>query len=346
MNDYLIETELCDWKNKEILRVADELKDKSLDKREYAVNAFYWVRDNIYYFAEPLSKASKILDRKMGDCFTKSNLLVALLKANDIPARFQFQSITGEAMLDIIKLNAEVKEAKKFKFAHCIVNAMPGERWLRVDCTRDKYLSPDRANEWDGRDDTEQHPHFVKDLEYASDLQGYERYTGPKKFKNWMDVGNILMNAFIDEERYNNSGIRSFSEEDSARMIREVHDLMAKAMETKHRGDARVVSWMMKRLFSKPLGLNVEVLECDAKKVKYLCHCCVSNDVFSHMGQYFSSLDNGIAHGINPKLEFTCKRGDDGIGHVEIINKDGGSHYRPYLRDHGKGCKKPFKKVI
>jgi len=344
MDGYLIETELCDWKNERILRLADELKDKSADKREYAVNAFYWVRDNIYYFAEPLSKASKTLEKRRGNCFTKSNLLVALLRAKEIPARFQFQSLTGESMLDVMRLRAEVKEAKKFKITHCTANAMIEERWLRIDCTRDKYLNPDRANEWDGRGDTEQHPYFVKDLGYAPDLQGYERYTEPTKFKNLIDAINIIMNAFIDEERYNNSGIRSFSKEDSVQMIEEVHNLAERAMMTKYKGDARVTAWMMSRLFSKPLGLNVEVLHYDKKEVEYLCHCCVSNEVFSYVGQYFLALDNGIAHGVNPELEFTCKRGEDGIGHVEIINKDGGSYYLTILEILWKGIKNLLKR--
>ncbi len=97
--DYLEETDLCNWKNPEILSIASKLSDG--DKQVCARNTFYYVRDNIYYFLESFAKASRTLEIKRGNCYTKSNLLVALLRANGIPARFQFQWIRGVALSDL-----------------------------------------------------------------------------------------------------------------------------------------------------------------------------------------------------------------------------------------------------
>jgi hypothetical protein len=349
MNDYLAETEFCDFHSPKISKLAAELKDKSGDEGEYALNAFYWVRDNICYFFEPLAPASQTLELKRGTCFTKSNLLAALLRASGISSRFQFQLIRGEAMSDMLPqdmlpLSVGAKEIEKYKLKHCVVNVKLGGRWLRADCTRDKYVTPDRANDWDGKTDTPEHPYLIKDLGCALDLKGYKKYTEPGKFKNLMNAISLILNILIDERRYESSGVRCLSEENLAQMKREIYDWATKAMELRHKGDARVMVWMVKRFFSKPLGLNIEMLEYNARKVRYLCHCCVPNSVYSYMGPYFTSLDSGMAHGINPKLEHVCRRGDDGIGNVEIINHDRGSYWLPRLEIMWKGLKNVLKR--
>ena len=346
MDEYLVQTELCDWENEGISKLSDELKAKSKDDGEYAVNAFYWVRDNIFYFLGPLSKASETLKMSRGNCFTKSNLLVALLRADNIPARFQFQSIRGEALADLVMgLSENVEKTReRFNISHCMANVKLDGRWLRADCTRDKYLSPQRANEWDAKEDTKKHPYLIKDLEYVPDLKRFEKYTEAKKFKNLMEAMNLIFNEFIDEKRYKNSGIRCLSKADSAQMKKEIHDLAAKGMGLKHKGDARVMAWLMKRLFSKPLGLNIKIINKTPKEVEYLCNCCVANDTFSYIGAYFMAIDEGIAHGVNPELKYICRRDSDGVGHIKIINDGEGSYWMPILEIMGKGMKNLLKR--
>jgi len=345
MNTYLAETKLCDWSSKEISELADMLKENSKDEREYAINAFYWVRDNIYYFFIQTSKASDVLKDRKGDCFGKSNLLVALLRANGIPARFQFQLLRGDALSDVIKLKmGEKSYFRNFNITHALANVQINDEWMRADCTRDKYLSPDRANEWDGKTDTRQNPFFIRDLGYDYDIRDYKEKSQPKKFINFVEIYRIIVNKFIDEERYRNAGIRSFSNEEETKMRQDLYTLMAKAMKTNNTGNARVFLWLTKRFFAKQFGLDIKVMESNAKKVKYLCSCCVSDNVYQYMGPYLNCLDQGMAHGLNPAMEFRCNRKDGGVGEVEIINKDKGGYYRPIFEIAGRGLKNLLKR--
>jgi len=345
MDESLAETELCDWSSEGISELVEDLKNKSKDEREYAVNAFYWVRDNIYYFFIKTSKASDVLKDRRGDCFGKSNLLVALLRANGIPARFQFQLLKGDALSDVIKLKMGDKSYfKNFHITHALANVKFDDKWIRADCTRDKYLSPDRANEWDGKTDTIQHPFLIKDLGYDYDVKDYKERSQPKKFVNFVEIYRILINTFIEEERYKNAGIRSFGDEETRKMRRDIYDRMVDAMRTNNRGDARVFLWLTKRFFAEQFGLDIKVLERSAKNVKYSCSCCVSDDAYEYIGPYLHCLDQGMAHGINPEMEFRCNRTKDGIGDVEIINKDKGGYYRPILEILGRGLKNLLKR--
>ena len=94
---------MCDWDNPDILRKAKEIRDKSNSQKETALNIFFFVRDEIVFsINDAKSKASQTLKRGTGECATKTNLHVALLRASGIPARFHLSKCKSEALKGII----------------------------------------------------------------------------------------------------------------------------------------------------------------------------------------------------------------------------------------------------
>jgi len=102
-SQYLNPTELCDWDNPDILNKAKDIRAKSQSQRETALNIFLFVRDEIVFsINDAKSKASQTLRRGTGECGTKTNLHVALLRASGIPARFHLSKCRSEALKGII----------------------------------------------------------------------------------------------------------------------------------------------------------------------------------------------------------------------------------------------------
>jgi transglutaminase-like putative cysteine protease len=99
MEKYLQSTEIIDWQNPEILKLAHHLASTCQTTEEIAKACFQWVRDQIHhsrdYQMNPVTcRASDVLKYKTGYCFAKSHLLAALLRANQIPAGFCYQRLT------------------------------------------------------------------------------------------------------------------------------------------------------------------------------------------------------------------------------------------------------------
>ncbi len=102
-SQYLKPTELCDWDNPDILRKVKEIRGKSQSQQEKSLNIFYFVRDEIVFsINDARSKASQTLKRGAGECGTKTNLHVALLRASGIPARFHLSKCRSEVLRGII----------------------------------------------------------------------------------------------------------------------------------------------------------------------------------------------------------------------------------------------------
>jgi hypothetical protein len=73
--------------------LADRLKAEAADKASYTVKALRHVQDDVRYFAVLIDQSthrphppSEVIERAYGDCKDKSQLLTALLRANDIDA--------------------------------------------------------------------------------------------------------------------------------------------------------------------------------------------------------------------------------------------------------------------
>ncbi len=107
---------------------ADEGKIKAI---------FYWVRDNIKYSVGlNNNKASYTVLKGHGSCLNKSNLLVALLRANGIPAAFSVMRVkTREYFgpLGFKRYRPLVSEESN----HTYTQALVSDRWIKLDCTDD-----------------------------------------------------------------------------------------------------------------------------------------------------------------------------------------------------------------
>ena len=99
MEEYLQATEIIDWQNPEILKLAKKLAQGTTNVEKIAQICFEWVRDKIYHSSDyqmnPVTcSASEVLKHKTGYCYAKSHLLAALLRANSIPAGFCYQRLS------------------------------------------------------------------------------------------------------------------------------------------------------------------------------------------------------------------------------------------------------------
>ena len=86
-----METPVLDFRHREIQKLIAERNWRNLSNDEEKIKAVYnYVRDEIVfgYQGEDAASASKVLQDGYGQCNTKSNLLMALLRALDIPCRF------------------------------------------------------------------------------------------------------------------------------------------------------------------------------------------------------------------------------------------------------------------
>jgi len=99
MKRYLIETEIIDFSNNTVAKLAKELaKDVNSDE-EIAKNCFLYVRDEIHHSGDyrdniTTYKASDVLKYKTGWCYAKAILLAALLRANKIPTALCYQRLS------------------------------------------------------------------------------------------------------------------------------------------------------------------------------------------------------------------------------------------------------------
>jgi transglutaminase-like putative cysteine protease len=96
---YLQASEIIDWQNPDILELALHLASTCQTTEEIAKACFEWVRDEIQhswdYQMNPVTcRASDVLKYRTGYCFAKSHLLVALLRANQIPSGLCYQRLT------------------------------------------------------------------------------------------------------------------------------------------------------------------------------------------------------------------------------------------------------------
>lgn len=99
MEKYLQTTNIIDWQNPKILKLAKQLSQGTKNVEKTVQACFEWVRDEIYHSSDyqlnPVTcRASEVLKYRTGYCYAKSHLLAALLRANSIPAGFCYQRLS------------------------------------------------------------------------------------------------------------------------------------------------------------------------------------------------------------------------------------------------------------
>jgi len=99
MQQYLEETDIIDYANKEVHTLAMTLAKGCTTDTQIAKKCYEWVRDNINHSGDykddiTTYKASDVLKHKTGWCYAKSHLLAAVLRANGIPTGFTYQRLS------------------------------------------------------------------------------------------------------------------------------------------------------------------------------------------------------------------------------------------------------------
>ncbi len=84
---FLERTPFCNPKDQRVVERAHEIT-RNKSGREAARALFLWVRENIEYKIIGIESASATLRRKQGCCLAKSNVMVAMARAIEIPARY------------------------------------------------------------------------------------------------------------------------------------------------------------------------------------------------------------------------------------------------------------------
>jgi transglutaminase-like putative cysteine protease len=125
-NSFHAATNIIDWREPAILKLAALLAANSTDLYVVAKRCFEWVRDEIKHSSDyqrnPVTcKASEVLAAGTGYCYAKSHLLAALLRANGIPAGLCYQRLSIDGVGPPYCLHG--------------LNAvqLPGIGWYRID---------------------------------------------------------------------------------------------------------------------------------------------------------------------------------------------------------------------
>ncbi len=124
--DYLRATEVIDWTHPDVLALARSLGQGRRDPAEIARVCFEWVRDEVRhcidYGLDTLTcTASDVLRERTGFCYAKSHLLVALLRASQLPAGLCYQRLTRD------------ESGRSFVLHGLAAVLLPDTGWYRID---------------------------------------------------------------------------------------------------------------------------------------------------------------------------------------------------------------------
>lgn len=133
LSEFLRNSAYIDFEERGVRNKAEELKASSLDEIDLIDRAFRFVRDEIKHSWDAqdkraTAKASEALREGVGICWAKSNLLAALLRANNIPVGICYQKLP-------------FRKSEKHSFCIHALNAVyiPSLKiWRRVDVRGNK----------------------------------------------------------------------------------------------------------------------------------------------------------------------------------------------------------------
>ena len=158
IKNFLKKTEFCDFTHPDIQRLVHKITKNCVNDKDKAIRSFYWVRDNILYrVGRWQGKASETLVEKEGACTNKANLLVALLRANNIPAGYGIMKVYGQRYLGPIAIPMLKKFISEIS-THIYPLAYLNNKWIKCDPSDDKEFCENTSYfnhttelvEWDG----------------------------------------------------------------------------------------------------------------------------------------------------------------------------------------------------
>ena len=139
IGEYLITTPMCDFGHPLVQEYAHRVVAGGKTEREKATLIFNFVRDTIRFsLAFSKSKASQILKLGYGECITKTNVQVALLRAAGMPARMHWVMAQTKVLHGLIAdfvLRSMPPEASHF-WTECYLAG----RWISCEALLDKPL--------------------------------------------------------------------------------------------------------------------------------------------------------------------------------------------------------------
>lgn len=139
VGQYLIATPMCDHNHPLIQECVHNVVTDGQTEREKAVLIFKFVRDTIRFsIAFSKSKASQILRSGYGECITKTNVQVALLRAACIPARMHWVMAQTNVLTGLVApfmIRSMPPDASHF-WAECYLE----DHWISCEALLDKPL--------------------------------------------------------------------------------------------------------------------------------------------------------------------------------------------------------------
>ena len=131
MEQYLRSTDVIDWQHSAVQEQARLLRGGSSSAYEIAQKCFEWVRDEIkhssdHHLSAITCSASEVLQIGSGFCYAKSHLLVALLRANGLPAGLCYQRMSID------------DDGSRFCLHGLAAVKLPGTGWYRMDARGNK----------------------------------------------------------------------------------------------------------------------------------------------------------------------------------------------------------------
>lgn len=139
MQDYLTSTRMCDHDHPWLLKLAEEIVQTATEPIEKALRIFGYVRDHIRFsIAYSQSTATQTLKRGYGDCLSKTNSQIALLRAMGIPARFRrvrVQSVILHRLVADFLYKRMPPTASHF-WSECYLD----NRWISCEAFLDRSL--------------------------------------------------------------------------------------------------------------------------------------------------------------------------------------------------------------
>lgn len=133
MNKYLQETDILDFSDPSIQHLIGQRGWNSLPRHEALLAVYNFVRDDIRfgYNASDARRASEVLADGYGQCNTKGNLLMALLRAMGVPCRMHGFTIFNDLQRGAIP--NYLMRAAPARILHSWVEVEFEEQWLELE---------------------------------------------------------------------------------------------------------------------------------------------------------------------------------------------------------------------
>jgi transglutaminase-like putative cysteine protease len=183
------ETMFCDVNHTAVSSLAKKLGGDETDTGKIAQAVFKHVRDNIRFGFDLVQvKASQTLEKGYGVCWNKALLMVALLRANQVPSRLAFNPVQREFMKPVM---GEACQTLPETINHCFAQVKLDRNWICVDATLDaatyeKLFVPYGVAwgiDWNGRKDLRLYTEsIVGPVESIEDIDAAVQ----------QDVGNVM----------------------------------------------------------------------------------------------------------------------------------------------------------